>query len=180
MAEDPPPETPPVPGAANTKITVYQLTVGESDVDVGYIGDVEPSIELVLLPTKVQAMMEQELGDKVIGIKPSFKCVLQEITADNLALAFPWSDGDSIALAPETLGVDLYDYAVKCTLHPIDMGDDASQDYTFLKAVPIGHTRKSDGKTQDGIPMTWKVYPDRDQLPTIVLGYIGEEPTPLA
>jgi hypothetical protein len=153
---------------------VYDVAI--DGTDVGYVNDPEFALEMVLKERKLTQLMDQAMGHRIRGVKASGKINLCQITAANIALAFPWHTGEgAISMMPIRLGGDTYQYAKPITFHPRFMGADTSQDYCFLKAVFTGsHKREGKGADDDVIPLEFTAYPDRDYLPDMVLGVIGD------
>ncbi len=169
-----------MPDEDKLQVVTYSVSIG--GVDVGYCDDPDVAVEKELKDITVQQLHKQVLGQRLLGVKPTVKMRLLEITPANLALAFPWFDGvlgtDSIPIAPPVMGEDMYQYAVEIILHPMNKAaDDKTEDYTLLKCVCTGpHNRSSDGEKEDGIDLEFLCLPDRASLPNIVLGYIGSKP----
>lgn len=165
---------------AELAVTTYDVAI--NDVDAGYVDNPEVTETPIKRPIKLSQLFEQRLGSRVVGVDLSLKLRFRQIKCLNLARAFPWFDGvagtNPIPLAPAALGEDLYQYAVPIVLHPRHLdAEDTDQDYTLLKCVPVGdHKRSGAGESDDAIEVEFEIYPDRDQLPAVVLGYIGQAP----
>jgi hypothetical protein len=171
----------------DSRVRVYDVWV-EADEEMVNLGWVEePTVEtgLDLAPIVNSQLFKQELGDRVLGVKPTLAMKLMECTLANIRRAYPWHTGDGpIALAPTTLGGDLYAYAKAYAFHPRDKSSGAgygapdyvhTDDILVYKAVPVGPmTHAADGAKESAIPLKLKAYPDRSQLPSIVIGAIGE------
>jgi hypothetical protein len=155
-------------------VRTYNVTFNSADL--GWIED--PEIEAVpdLEPVHVSQYGRQVMGHRVLGIDVKIKAKLMEVTKANLAQAFPWYSGaGDVPLAPVALGGDLYDLAHELVLHPRDMGSDLSQDLHLTKAASAGGLKlKGDGEKEHEIQIEWRAYPDRAELPDVVLGYIGD------
>lgn len=159
------------PNLDNAFMRTYDVKIGGTDV--GWCDEPEVTQELSLQERKQTKVYGQVLGHRLVGVKVTVKVTLRELTKANHGLAVPWYTANDIALMPTTLGGDLYQYAKEVLLHPRDKAD-TTEDIKLLKAVPIGPlTIKGDGANEGGIPLTLFAYPDRSQLPNLVLGSIG-------
>lgn len=156
----------------NATCRTYDVLVNAANV--GWVDDLEFTVTLTTKERIVKQLHGQVMGHRLLGVAARAKMTLREMTPANLAKAFPWSDGSSpIPLMPTGLGQDLYQYAVPVTLHPRDVSG-AAEDITLLKGVCIsGFTLKPDGENEDGNPVEFVFYPDRAQLPNLVLGTLG-------
>jgi hypothetical protein len=157
----------------NTKIRVYDVSVGGADI--GYCTVDSVQVAKTLKEIKLPHHMGQVMGHRLIGVAATVKVTFSEITRANLAKAFPWYAGTTevIPLAPTALGVDLYTLAVAITLHPVDKAGLLDEDIVLTKAVCVGPLDlKTDGESDAGITLEFYAYPDRAQLPNIVIGSI--------
>jgi len=164
---------------SNLRNRTYELKIGASvaaAVTVGYIDQPKARKTQTTYERKLGAFGDMVLGDVITGVSVEIDVAMREITQANLARFFPWySTGDTIALAPTSIGTDLYDYAQVAVLHPSDAAD-TSEDWVLDKAVVLGDIEVEGDLLQDqSLPMTIRAYPDRSQLPDIVLGTIGQE-----
>lgn len=176
MAKDP----------TKTRVMAYDVYIdsGAGYVDVGLIEEPEATIKTIRTAIENSQIGKVDLGDRIVGAGVTIKLKFQEITLANLARAFPWFSGvvgtDEIPLCPPTMGVDLYTYAVAMALQPKDLdwsGDDEDHSETLylLKVVPISDVvLKGDGTKDALIPIEFKAYPDRADLPDVNFGSIGE------
>jgi len=163
---------------SDVKTDRYDVSFGDTPVVLGYIQEEpEPEIDIATQDIKTSQTYDQVLGRWVTGFSCEFDVILKECTLERLVVAFPhFSDTlgtDPIPLVPATLGVDEYQYGEKLILHPRSKGSDTKEDYVFSKAVPrfgkVANT--AEGRV---IVIHFVIYPDRAQLPSIVIGYIGQ------
>lgn len=158
-------------------------------VNLGVIEDPKITLTPLSREVRISQLNKQLLGRRIVGMDATADLMLHEVTKANLAKALPWADATqtSIAIAPATLGADLYDSAFPWVFHPTDMGQgvdygasgyDNSMDITLLKGVVAGglNLGNFDSEKMSGVPLELEFYPDRDSLPDIVLGYIGPIP----
>lgn len=152
----------------------FDLLLTSSYTDAGYADDISVSRTFDTYDRKVQQLHNQVMGQVLIGVQITLNFTLREITLANLAKAYPWytSPGEP-QLMPTSLGVDLYDYADQVALHPRDAADN-TQDIVLYKAVVTGEVQlEGNGEDDFGIPMELVAFPDRSELPDLVIGQIG-------
>ncbi len=175
-----------------SKVRTYDVFI-ETDgsmVNVGWCEEPEASVEQDRREIALSQLHRQVLGQRLLGIKATAKATLKQHTLANQKRMFPWhSAGDVVPFAPAALGVDTYTYAKAVVFHPRDKGAglaymatgegyDNAEDWAFLKGVVVSPAQLSaDGETEAQIPLEWEFYPDRAQLPDIVLGDVGGEIT---
>ena len=162
------------PDLTKTKCRVYELSVG--GVDVGLIDDIQVEITPDLAERRCQQFHNQVMGHRLLGVSARITGTLRQITAANLLAQLPWATGG--ALTPASMGADLYDSAVAVKLHPRDMASATTEDINLLKCGRInGLIQSMDGQSESGIPIEFHAYPDRTQLPSVVIGYVGAVPS---
>jgi len=162
---------------SDTKVRVYELFI--ATVSAGLMDDIESAVTLNLKERNCQQFHKQVMGHRILGVHVSFKGIIREITRANLLAALPWAGATtSESLTPAALAGDLYDSAKAVRLHPMDLAaDNYTQDINLLKCGRVGGlTLKMDGENESGIPYEVVGYPDRSQLPSLVLGYVGPVP----
>jgi hypothetical protein len=166
-----------------TAVTTFNVLMGASvgaAADIGYCDTPDLEISQVLKDITLNQLFKQVMGERIMGMSGKIKIALREISVAGLARNFPWYSGTgNIPLMPTALGGDLYANAVVIVLHPAQIvSTDHSQDYNFLKCVQTGpHKRVSDGDKDDVILLEYSLFPDRSQLPSLNLGYIGTPPS---
>lgn len=175
-------------GFDDTKVRVYELFIGatiaavkEAAASVGLMDDIECILRPTLAERRCQQLHQQVMGHRLLGVQASIKGTIREITRANLLAALPWcGSAASEAIMPATLGSDLYALAKAVRLHPMDKAADSYTDDIFLiKCGRVsGLEQKMDGQNESGIPYEIVAYPDRSQLPSLILGYLGEPPAP--
>ncbi len=159
----------------------YDLSLGGSNV--GYIEEITVTRSVELRDRTVLQLGSQVLGQVIQSVSVAISAQLREVTLAHLALLCPWFPTagevlgtDPVPLNPE-IGTDLYDYAQAAVLHPRELGEDTGQDISLLRAVVIPDFELAGDADEDAvIPVTIRAYPDRSELPSIVLGYIGAAP----
>jgi hypothetical protein len=155
------------------KIRVFTVSLAGSDV--GLCGNPEVAVTLALLDRKYPRYQQQIVGQRIMGVKAVVKVGLYAVNRANLMRSLPWTTGaGNQPLAPAVLGGDLYAYAVALALHPLDKATDLSEDITLAKAVCTGGLNlKGDGDAEALVNLEFSCFPDRAQLPNIVLGNLG-------
>jgi hypothetical protein len=167
-------DPPPTKDVTQVSMTIWDVSV--AGVDVGYVEDIEIEEKRTLKPRVLKQLGEMKLGDRLTGIEIMIKGKFRQTGAAQLALFYPWNTTAvlPLAMAPVAMYGDLYDYAQQVVLHPRYMGSVVTADRTFNKAViSAGLKQKSDAKDDDSLDFEMVVYPDRTQLPNIVLGNVG-------
>jgi hypothetical protein len=155
-----------------TSQTIYEVSI--DGTDVGYVDDIEVEIKYSTQPRMLQQIgKKQVLGHRLDGVEATVKGKFRQTGREQLKLFFPWCPTGPMAFSPVTLGVDLYSYAKEVILHPLYMGADATRDRIFNKAVIItGPKEKADGSDDDALEFQMFAYPDRSELPDVVIGRI--------
>lgn len=158
---------------SKTKIRTYSILV--NNTELGYCDEPSVEIEQTLSEITLSQLHKQVMGHRIQGVKAVIKANVREINQANLGANFPWYSGSgNIALMPTALGADNYQYAKEVRLHPDDITG-TGEDIILKKAVATGKINlKGDGDKDAVIPMEFTAYPDRTQLPNLVLGAIGE------
>lgn len=158
------------PTLGNTKVRVYDVSL--NSVDLGIVDEPEVTIEGEFEDVVISQLHKQPLGTRLLGVMAEVKLHLREITAANLQKALFGTAG---AMMPTSLGSDLYSSATPLVLHPRDMGAVTTDDIYFYKAVAVGGLQldAADGQKDSVIPLTFRCFPDRDELPDLVIGLIG-------
>jgi hypothetical protein len=162
---------------ANTSLSNYTIVWGdEGELDFGFIDKVKLGGKMILKEIKVGSMGDVTLGHRVIGLEPAISIEARETTLAMLQGVHPWWTTGPIGMLPAQLHQDLYAYAQLLRLHPINAGGSATKDRCYLKAVPFLNNSDRDGVNDDKDMIDFLIYPDRDQFPSLVYGYIGNPP----
>lgn len=159
---------------SRTRLTNY--TVTWNSVDLGAVDEIGVELEIGTKEIKVGSVGDAILGERVINMSGQITVDAREIDLDQLQDLMPWFTSGSIPLLPGTVHKDLYDYAQLLRLHPIDQGATVTQDLCFIKAVPVIGFPEADGEEDNVLTVTFKLFPDRAQLPSLVYGYVGNAP----
>jgi len=150
--------------------------------DLGFTGVPTVKIEPEFAAKLTAQTGKVALGDSFVGAAIEIVTPLLQPDLELLREMVPWAPAEgSIKVLPDALGYDLYDAAALLNLHPLSAADNGGEDNTgdlnLIKAVPTGGLEfVRDGEAHDVVPVTWKVYPDRSQLPLLVWGYVGAVP----
>jgi hypothetical protein len=146
--------------------------------DFGGVDKVKPKVSLKLHPVKVGSIGDLAIDDRIIGLDVDISIEAREIDLVLYKKLAPWYTTGSVALTPSAVHTRLYQYAKALKFHPNDpeVGTLATQDYNFIKAVPLFNPMERDGETDDVVLTGFKVYPDQSQLPLLIYGYIGDAP----
>ncbi|HUX16908.1 MAG TPA: hypothetical protein VMW52_10580 [Phycisphaerae bacterium] len=146
--------------------------------DLGYTG--KPTVKVT--PEYIDKTTAQTgkvvLGANFVGATADLVFPLYKTDLEMLRAVMPgYVEGEAFYLLPTALGGDLYDRAKLLTLHPLAAGESTETDINILKAAPIGALELArDGQGHDVLPVVFRFFPDRSQLPKLVWGYIGDVP----
>jgi hypothetical protein len=161
---------------ANTRKGAWDVTW--NSVAIGAVDEVDPTGLMIKLDEiKVGSMGDTVLGRRIIGLEGVIKVQMREIVVANLQALMPWWSSGAIALNPAANNVDVYTYAELLNLHPQEEGASTALDINLLKVfpkIPVGWKR--DGNNNELISIEFEPYPDRDQFPLKVYGYVGAVP----
>jgi hypothetical protein len=167
-----------------TRLTNYvctwndEATVSGDKVVLETIDEVDLSeLDLQKKEIKVGAVGDALLGERIIGMEGAIKVQVRAIDLAIVRKLTPWAPSSGpVPATPAGVNVDLYQYAKRLRLHPIDKTD-ASEDVVFLKTVPmIPAPFSADGVEDNVLEVTFAVYLDRGQLPDKVYYYTGGLP----
>ena len=118
------------------------------------------------------------LGHFFDGAEGEIKAQVKDLNVTAFVALCPWMTvSTNQILVPSTMNVNMYSFAQKLTLHPMDKGD-ATEDLIFPKAVPsVPVNAKRDGQKDDLWEIMFTIYPDLSQLqtatPKLVYGWVG-------
>jgi hypothetical protein len=159
-----------------TKTRLTNQDVTWASFNFGAIDKITIAPKPNLKPIKVGSVGDVILGHRLISLDFELKVEAREISLATLQAIMPWYTSGAIPLMPTVAHTDLYSFADVLTLHPIDQGVTTTQDYNFLKVVPLIEDESADGENDNKLLTGFMVYPDRAQLPALVYGYRGDIP----
>lgn len=167
--------------AAKIRINAWasiSWTINAQLADLGFTGVPQVKIAGKWVDKLTAQTGEVALGASYGGADIEIMTPLLQPNLELIRAMMPWAQAQgSFLLLPPSLGVDLYDYAALLNLHPLSAGAGTNEDINMAKAVPTGALELTrDGAGHDVLPMTWRVFPDRAQLPALIMGYVGPLP----
>lgn len=146
--------------------------------DLGYVDEVTPELSYMLEAITVGSIGKAKLGERFLGLSgDTIKIQVRECTRAVVEKLLPWFTGTTgsaeIALTPP-INTDIYTYAQALVLHPEDLAaGTVNEDVELYKAVPVSAwPMKRNGQQDDVWEVTFRIFPDRTQLPALKYGRV--------